>query len=269
MPGYAVIGGQWGDEGKGKVVDFLAQDSQYVVRYSGGNNAGHTVINAKGKFALHLVPSGIFWPNVTCVIGNGVVVDPGVLMEELAALEEAGVDTSRLMVSDRAHLIMPYHVALDQLEEMSKGSGAIGTTGKGVGPAYVDKVARVGIRVGELLEASNEDTFLPRLEQVVSQKNAIITKVYGGQPFPLGDLYQKCLEWGERLRPYIQLTEVVLQEALARAPAAEKQRLIEDVDDAVTKAVAKHGLSIEEYTTIIKVAEKNPVVRDKLLKRLD
>ncbi|MBI4311027.1 MAG: adenylosuccinate synthase [Chloroflexi bacterium] len=216
MPGYAVIGGMWGDEGKGKVVDFLAQDFQYVVRYSGGNNAGHTVINDKGKFALHLVPAGIFWSSVTCVIGNGVVVDPSVLMEELTTLQEASVDTSRLVVSERAHLIMPYHVALDQLEERARGSGAIGTTGKGVGPAYVDKVARVGIRVGDLLEATDEETFLPRLEQVLKHKNAIITKVYGGEPFLVRDIYRKCLEWEECLRPYIQPTEVVLQDAIAR-----------------------------------------------------
>ncbi len=216
MPGYAVIGGQWGDEGKGKVIDFLAQDSQYVARYSGGNNAGHTVINDKGKFALHLVPSGIFWPHVTCVIGNGVVVDPSVLLEEVRLLEDAGVDTSHLMVSDRAHVIMPYHVALDVLEERSRGSSAIGTTGRGVGPAYVDKVGRIGIRIGDLLESTNEDAFLPRLEHVVKQKNALITKVYGGEPLVLSDLYQKCLKWGQLLKPYIHPTEIVLQDAMAR-----------------------------------------------------
>ncbi|MBI4201733.1 MAG: adenylosuccinate synthase [Chloroflexi bacterium] len=215
MPGYAVIGGQWGDEGKGKIVDFLSQDTQYVVRYSGGNNAGHTVINKLGQFALHLVPAGIFWPKVTCVIGNGVVVDPGVLLEEIATLEKAGVNTSRLLISDRAHLIMPYHVALDQLEERAKGSQAIGTTGKGVGPAYMDKVGRVGIRVGELLDVDNEEVFLPHLDHVLKQKNAIITKVYGGEPFSLAEIYQKCLEWGDLLRPYIQPTEMVLQEAIA------------------------------------------------------
>ena len=132
MPAYAVIGGQWGDEGKGKVVDFLAKEAQYVVRFSGGNNAGHTVINDKGKFAFHLVPSGIFWPQVSCVIGNGVVVDPDVLLVEVQGLMDQGVDTSRLLVSDRAHLIMPYHVTLDLLEEQSRGERAIGTTGRGV-----------------------------------------------------------------------------------------------------------------------------------------
>lgn len=216
MPAYAVIGGQWGDEGKGKVVDFLAEDSHYVVRYSGGNNAGHTVINEKGSFALHLVPSGIFWPHVTCVIGNGVVVDPSVLLAEIEALEERAVDTSRLVLSDRAHVIMPYHVTLDVLEEQSRGASAIGTTGKGIGPAYMDKVGRVGIRVGELLDAANEDTFLPRLEHAVKQKNALITKVYGGEPIDMGLLMGQCVEWGEQLKPYIQPTEQLLQSALSR-----------------------------------------------------
>ena len=152
MPAYAVIGGQWGDEGKGKVVDYLAEKAHCVVRFSGGNNAGHTVVNQQGEFSLHLVPSGIFWPQVTCIIGNGVVVDPDVFLGELDGLESRGVDTSRLYVSERAHLIMPYHILLDGLEERSRGSGALGTTGRGVGPAYMDKTGRVGIRAGELLD---------------------------------------------------------------------------------------------------------------------
>ena len=216
MPAYVVIGGQWGDEGKGKIVDHLAQNSQYVVRYSGGNNAGHTVINELGKFAFHLVPSGIFWPQVSCLIGNGVVVDPEVLLDEIRGLQDKGVDTSRLFVSDRAHLIMPYHVTLDLLEERAKGAHALGTTGKGVGPAYMDKVARVGIRVGDLLEVHDEDVFLPKLQRVLEQKNALITKVYDGEPVSLEWLHQRCQEWNERLGPYIRSTELVLQEALAR-----------------------------------------------------
>ena len=216
MPAYAVIGGQWGDEGKGKVVDFLSRDSHYVVRYSGGNNAGHTVINEKGEFALHLVPSGIFWPQVSAIIGNGVVVDPGTLLDEIRSLDDSGVDTSRLFVSDRAHLIMPYHIALDLLEEQARGSFAIGTTGRGVGPAYVDKVARVGIRVGDLLEVTDEDVFLPKLQRVVDQRNALITKVYGGEPVSLEEMYQRCIEWSQKLTPYIRPTELILQEALAK-----------------------------------------------------
>ncbi|MCL0044409.1 adenylosuccinate synthase, partial [Dehalococcoidia bacterium] len=216
MPAYAVIGAQWGDEGKGKVVDYLTERSQYVVRFSGGNNAGHTVINDKGEFAFHLVPSGIFWPNVRCIIGNGVVIDPEVLLVEIQSLHNQGIDTRNLSLSDRAHIIMPYHVTLDQLEEESKGVHAIGTTGSGVGPAYVDKVARVGIRVGDLLEASHKATFLPKLERVLNHKNALITKIYGGKPLSIETLYQQCLDWSVRLRPYIDTTEEILQEALIK-----------------------------------------------------
>ncbi|MCZ6891234.1 MAG: adenylosuccinate synthase [Chloroflexi bacterium] len=216
MPAYAVIGAQWGDEGKGKVVDFLAERAQYVVRFSGGNHAGHTVINELGKFGLHLVPSGIFWPQVTCIIGNGVVVDPDVLLEEIAGLQKRGVDTSRLYISDRAHLIMPYHVALDALEEGARGELALGTTGKGVGPAYVDKAARVGIRVGDLLEVNDEERFLPRLHKVLEQKNALITKVYGGEPISAETLVEQCRRWSEELAPYIRPTEMILQSALAK-----------------------------------------------------
>ena len=247
MPAYALIGAQWGDEGKGKVVDYLAQECQYVVRYSGGNNAGHTVINDMGKFALNLVPSGIFWPQVTGVIANGVVVDPQVLLDEIDGLEGQGVDVSRLFVSDRAHLIMPYHVSLDMLEERSKGSQAIGTTGKGVGPAYVDKVARVGIRVGDLLQATDEDAFLPMLSYVVGQKNALITKVFDGEPLSLSELHRQCIEWGERLRPYIRQTEVVLHDALASGETVlmeGAQGMMLDIDHGTYPFVTSSSPSI-------------------------
>ena len=213
MPAYAVIGGQWGDEGKGKVVDYLSERAHCVVRYAGGNNAGHTVVNQQGEFSLHLVPSGILWPQVTCVIGNGVVVDPDVLLSELEGLEERGVDTSRLYISERAHLIMPYHILLDQLEERSRGSAALGTTGRGVGPAYMDKTGRVGIRAGELLDPPS---LLPRLEQVVEFKNSIISKIYDESPVSLEEVYGKCLVWAERLKKHMQPTELVIQETLAR-----------------------------------------------------
>ena len=213
MPAYAVIGGQWGDEGKGKIVDYLAGGAQCVVRYAGGNNAGHTVMNQEGKFSLHLVPSGIFWPKAACVIGNGVVVDPDVLLEEIAYLENRGVDTSRLSVSERAHVIMPYHILLDQLEERSRGSAALGTTGRGVGPAYMDKTGRLGIRVGELLEPAS---LLPRLEHALEAKNTLITKVYGGEPISLEETYDRCVAWGDRLKGYIRPTELLIQDTLAR-----------------------------------------------------
>ncbi|MQF69523.1 adenylosuccinate synthase [SAR202 cluster bacterium AD-804-J14_MRT_500m] len=213
MPAYALIGAQWGDEGKGKVVDYLAANADWVVRSAGGNNAGHTVINDAGKFSLHLVPSGIFRTNVRCVIGNGVVVDPEMLLQEINGLSEAGVDTRKIYLSDRAHLIMPYHVLLDQLEEQARGGSALGTTGRGVGPAYVDKVGRAGIRAGDLLDLGE---LTKRLDQVVKTKNEILTKVYGANPISLQEILEKCARWGEKLKSVITSTEVLLQEALER-----------------------------------------------------
>ena len=212
MPAYAVIGGQWGDEGKGKVVDFLAQSVDCVVRYAGGSNAGHTVINEKGEFRLHLVPSGIFWPQTSCIVGNGVVVDPDVLLSELESLESQGIDTSHLYVSERAHVIMPYHILLDELEERSKGAGALGTTGRGVGPAYVDKTGRIGIRVGDLLDP---DSLLPRLKQALEFKSKLVTQVYGGEPLSLEETYDRCLSWGKRLCSHIRDTEAIIKEVMA------------------------------------------------------
>lgn len=212
MPAYAIIGAQWGDEGKGKVVDYLSRNADFVVRFSGGNNAGHTVINELGKFAFHLVPAGIFWPKTGCVIGNGVVVDPNVLLEEIQSLQARGVDTSHLYVSDRAHLIMPYHILLDRLEERSRGSKAIGTTGRGIGPAYMDKVARTGIRAGELLDI---ETLRPRLQDVVARKNTIITRVYEEKPLSFEEIYEQAVRWSQALGPYIRPVDLLLHEALA------------------------------------------------------
>ena len=208
MPAYAVIGAQWGDEGKGKIIDFLAEKAAIIARYSGGNNAGHTVINDAGTFKLHLVPSGICWPHTMNVIGNGVVVDPDVLLKEI---RENKLDPSRLAVSDRAHLIMPYHVALDRLEEERRGNAALGTTGRGVGPAYVDKVARDGLRVGELLDP--EDLAL-RLPEIVDFKNEIITKIYGGDPIDLDEVFELANKWASELAPYIRPVENLIADAL-------------------------------------------------------
>ena len=213
MPAYAVIGGQWGDEGKGKVIDYLAEKADCVVRYSGGNNAGHTVINQWGELSLHLVPAGICWPQVTCIIGNGVVLDPDVLLGEMDDLKSRGIDISRLFVSERAHLIMPYHIELDRLEERSRGAAALGTTGRGVGPAYMDKTGRVGIRAGELLDLPS---LLPRLEQVMKLKNAMISRVYGGSPISLEDVYDKCKRWHDRLKGQIRPTELMVRETLQK-----------------------------------------------------
>ncbi|MEC9290189.1 MAG: adenylosuccinate synthase [Chloroflexota bacterium] len=213
MPAYAVIGGQWGDEGKGKVIDYLAGDVDSVVRYAGGNNAGHTVVNDKGTFQLHLVPSGICWPNVYGIIGNGVVVDPDVLVGELTEIAARGIDTSKLFISERAHVIMPYHVVLDRLEEEARGDAAIGTTGRGIGPAYMDKTGRMGIRVGDLLDW---DTLEPLVAQNLKQKNALITKIYGSDPLALDDVLAKCRIWADQMTPYAKATEQLVQDLLAQ-----------------------------------------------------
>ena len=213
MPAYAVIGGQWGDEGKGKVIDYLAGDVDSVVRYAGGNNAGHTVVNDKGTFQLHLVPSGICWPNVYGIIGNGVVVDPDVLVGELTEIAARGIDTSKLFISERAHVIMPYHVVLDRLEEEARGDAAIGTTGRGIGPAYMDKTGRMGIRVGDLLDW---DTLEPLVAQNLKQKNALITKIYGSEPLALDDVLAKCRIWADQMAPYAKATEQLVQDLLAQ-----------------------------------------------------
>ena len=215
MPVIAVIGAQWGDEGKGKVVDMLAERARVVVRFSGGDNAGHTIVNPLGKFALRLVPSGIFYPETVCIIGNGVVVNPAVLITEMDQLNQRGVTVTsdNLVISNRAHLIMPYHIQLDGLEDESRGSKAIGTTRKGIGPAFADKVARYGIRADDLL---NKETLMERLRLVLDYKNAILTKVYGVSPLSLDEVYTQYCQYGERLAPYIRETTIMLEEALKR-----------------------------------------------------
>ena len=174
----AIVGAQWGDEGKGKITDLLAQEADLVIRYQGGNNAGHTVVNEHGTFKLHLVPSGIFNPNATCILGPGTVVDLASLCEELATLEAAGISTANLRLADRAHLLMPWHIALDRLDERERGRKKLGTTGRGVGPAYADKVARHGIQA---YEVRDERRFRARVEHELSLKNAIIER-FGDAP---------------------------------------------------------------------------------------
>ena len=213
MPVIAVIGAQWGDEGKGKVVDLLAQEARVVVRFAGGDNAGHTVVNPYGEFKFHLVPSGIFSSRVVCIIGNGVVVNPAALISEIDQLSKRGVDTTRLFISDRAHLIMPYHVLLDGLEEEARGGKALGTTRKGIGPVYADKAARLGIRAGDLLD---KKALLERLRSVLDYKNTILTKIYGVSPLSLDEIYSQYCQYGERLAPHIRETTIMLEEALDR-----------------------------------------------------
>ena len=213
MPVVTIIGAQWGDEGKGKVVDLLAEKANFVVRFSGGDNAGHTIVNHYGEFGLHLVPSGIFYPGITCIIGNGVAINPAVLLSEIGQLQQKGVDTSGLYISDRAHLIMPYHTLLDGLEEQSRGGRAIGTTRKGIGPCFADKIARLGIRVGDLLD---KEAFLERLRPILEYKNTILTKIYGTTPLSLDEIYLQYCQYGEHLTPLIRDTAAMLAETLDR-----------------------------------------------------
>lgn len=213
MPIVAVIGAQWGDEGKGKIVDLLAEKADAVVRFSGGDNAGHTVINSYGEFRLHLVPSGIFHSHVACIIGNGVAVNPAVLLEEIEDLEKHGIKTGNLFISDRAHLIMPYHILLDELEEERRGEGAIGTTRKGIGPVFADKIARLGIRTCDLLD---KEGLRKRLATVLELKNVILTKVYNAQPLSLDEIYQQFCQYAERLSHFITDTSRLLQDMIAQ-----------------------------------------------------
>jgi adenylosuccinate synthase len=211
MPVVAIIGGQWGDEGKGRIVDLLARKARMVVRYGGGNNAGHTVINNLGTFKLHLVPSGIFNTSSVNVIASGVVIDPEVLIGEIAMLKERGVSVAKLVISERAHIIMPYHVQLDQYQETARGDGRIGTTGRGIGPAYADKASRVGIRAGDLL---HEETLLGRLQSVLEEKNRVLTKLYGAPPISLHDTYLRYLDYGRQLADHITDTHPVIHRAI-------------------------------------------------------
>jgi adenylosuccinate synthase len=211
VPGIALVGTQWGDEGKGKVTDILAEKTQIVVRYQGGNNAGHTIIVDGERYALHLMPTGVLYPHCTPVIGAGVVVNPEVLIEEIDALEERGIDTSRLLVSGNAHLIMPYHLELDRVTERRLGRNRLGTTKRGIGPAYADKAARIGLRVQDLLDPK---IFSAKLEVALKEKNLVLTRAYGRLPLERGVIESKYLAFGERLRPYIADASAFVQHAL-------------------------------------------------------
>jgi adenylosuccinate synthase len=212
MPAIVLVGAQWGDEGKGKATDLLGDRVQWVVRYQGGNNAGHTVVTPDGEhFALHLIPSGILAGGCTPVIGNGVVVDPAVLLDELVQLEARGVDTSRLIISADAHLIMPHHRALDRVTERYLGKSKIGTTGRGIGPAYGDKVARMGIRVQDLLDPG---IFRAKLEVALREKNQVLVKVYNRRAIELDQVVEEYLGYGEKLAPRIADTRLLLAKAL-------------------------------------------------------
>ena len=213
MPATVVVGTQWGDEGKGKLTDLIAKDMHLVVRYQGGHNAGHTVVVDGTSFALQLVPSGVLYPHIIPIIGNGVVVDPGVLLAELDTLASNGVDVSRLVVSGNAHLIMPYHQELDRVTERFLGKNSLGTTRRGIGPAYADKAARVGLRVQDLLDAK---IFRQKLEVVLKEKNAILAKVYNRLPIDAESICARYLgEYAERIAPMVGDTVALVHDALA------------------------------------------------------
>ena len=209
MSSVVVIGAQWGDEGKGKIVDYLAQKADAVVRYSGGSNAGHTVVVNDVAYKLRLLPSGILYHGKICVLGNGVVINPGVVLQEIKEMHEKGVDISRIAISDRAHVVLPYHQKLDVLQEEALGDKKIGTTKGGIGPCYMDKVARVGIRVCDLMD---KEIFAEKLKANMAAKNEIITKIYGAEPFDYETVLKEYLAYAEELRPYVTDTGVILDE---------------------------------------------------------
>ncbi|WP_172386168.1 adenylosuccinate synthase [Streptomyces sp. MNP-20] len=211
MPALVLLGAQWGDEGKGKATDLLGGSVDYVVRYQGGNNAGHTVVVGDQKYALHLLPSGILSPDCVPVIGNGVVVDPSVLLSELSGLNERGVDTSKLLISGNAHIITPYNVTVDKVGERFLGKRKIGTTGRGIGPTYADKINRTGIRVQDLYD---ESILKQKVEAALEQKNQLLTKVFNRRAIESEQIVEQLLEHGENIKSYVADTTLILNNAL-------------------------------------------------------
>ena len=211
MAGIVLVGAQWGDEGKGKITDLLAYDMDYVVRFQGGNNAGHTIIYGGRTLKLHLIPSGIMYPHITPIIGNGVVIDPKVMLEEMDQLEADGLTTRRLLISCNAHLIMPYHRDLDGASERRLGSNEIGTTRRGIGPAYMDKASRMGIRVQDL---TDEHILRKKLEAALLEKNDILEKIYGLPTYTVDEILEEYMGYAERIKPHIADTSEVINRAL-------------------------------------------------------
>ncbi|MDQ1671046.1 MAG: adenylosuccinate synthase [Actinomycetota bacterium] len=211
MPAIVLVGAQWGDEGKGKATDLLGPSADYVVKYNGGNNAGHTIVIGDQKYALHLLPSGILTPGVVPVIGNGVVIDPAVLFSEIDALEERGIDTSQLVVSANAHLIAPYHRTIDRVAERFLGNAKLGTTGRGIGPTYADKMSRVGVRVQDLFD---EKILRQKIEGALELKNHLLVKVYNRRAITVDEVVEEFMEFADRLRPMTADTALLLSNAL-------------------------------------------------------
>ncbi|MGL4523163.1 MAG: adenylosuccinate synthetase, partial [Bacilli bacterium] len=211
MTSVVVVGTQWGDEGKGKITDFLSKEAEVVARYQGGNNAGHTIEFNEKKYKLHLIPSGIFYSEKDCVLGNGMVIDPKALVQEIAYLHGHGVSTDHLKISNRAHVILPYHLVQDELEENRKGANKIGTTKKGIGPAYMDKAARVGIRIADLLD---KEEFFDKVRRNIAEKNEVFTKLYDAQPVDPESFLEEYYEYGQQFAKYVCDTSVILNDAL-------------------------------------------------------
>lgn len=211
MNTIALVGAQWGDEGKGKVIDILARQADYVVRATGGSNAGHTVVNGNITYKLHLIPSGILYPDTVNIIGNGVVLDPKVVLEEMDTLASLGVKFDNLLMDYRAHIVLPYHKEIDELAEKAKGANAIGTTKRGIGPCYADKCDRIGIR---LIDFLRPDVFAQKLKSNLELKNKIITAVYGGKPLDFDEIYNEYNAYAVRLKPYACDTGVIIYDAI-------------------------------------------------------
>lgn len=211
VPGTVVVGAQWGDEGKGKITDLMADRMDFVVRFAGGNNAGHTVVRGDDEFKLHLMPSGILYPHITTVIGNGLVINPKVLLEEMDGLEARGICCDKLRISCNAHLVMPYDLAFDALGEVSLGSAKLGTTHRGIGPAYADKADRLGLRMQDLLD---EKIFKEKLDAALDRKNAILVKAFGHEPFDADEIFKEYMGYTERLSPHIDDTALLVYNAL-------------------------------------------------------
>ena len=244
MSSIVIMGSQWGDEGKGKMTDWLAQKADMIVRYQGGNNAGHTIAFNGKTYKLQLIPSGIFEPQKINVIGNGVVVNPKALLSELQMLKDAGVTPSNLKISSRAHLILPYHIQLDIAQEKQRGDQKVGTTHNGIGPAYMDKAARIGIRMCDLLE---KDTFAAKLKENLAEKNALFEKIYDEKSFDFDSLFDEYYEYGQQLKDYVTDTSVLVNEAIS----AGKNVLFEGAQ----------GIMLDlDHGTYPYVTSSNPVV---------
>lgn len=213
MTSVVVVGTQWGDEGKGKITDFLAERADVIVRYQGGDNAGHTIRFQGKTLKLHLIPSGICYPDKLCVIGNGVVINPKTLINELEYLKKENIPANRLRISNRAHLIMPYHLLLDELEEKSKGASQVGTTKKGIGPAYTDKISRNGIRMIDLLD---KETFYEKLSRQIEAKNRLLERLYGAEGFSLQEVFEEYYEYGQKLKEHVCDTSKLINEEMEK-----------------------------------------------------